>query len=329
MATVVPAQIQQQFQSIIRFLGEDVGQEATRAYLRSLCAEASLDMLLGRNRRGKSALERQHAITSSQRDGSDDPNGLDISPPTRTYTGPSSPPPSNTPREDLPTMTSSEDIPSPGRRLSPSNPETPVLSSVPLSAEKTSLTLCQKCTCDRCVKSKRHKKGTDGNGGMLDTGTQGFLRPKLLELLSEYWETLKVDGLYYHESARSFQWTLQDSPVHVRRLHYHLILDHLGIEDDLYQWRRSIAEINNLYGYQAFLAEADVQMRQRQHTRQSGETNSQKAHKDYLAYIYADRTPKDIDEAKHALKKNLEFGRRWSILVDGFVEGNTVYLVLG
>jgi hypothetical protein len=57
MATVVPAQIQQQFQSIIRFLGEDVGQEATRAYLRSLCAEASLDMLLGRNRRGKSALE--------------------------------------------------------------------------------------------------------------------------------------------------------------------------------------------------------------------------------------------------------------------------------
>jgi hypothetical protein len=158
---------------------------------------------------------------------------------------------------------------------------------------------------------------------MLDIVTHGFLRPKLLELLSEYWETIKVDGLYHYESAQLFQWILQDSPVHVRRLHYHLILDHLGIEDDLYQWRRSIAEINNLNGYNAFLAEAE------QHTRRSGETNSQKAHKDYLAYIYADRAPKDFDKAKQALKKNLEFGRRWSILVDGFVEGNTVVPGLG
>jgi len=37
-----------------------------------------------------------------------------------------------------------------------------------------------------------------------------------------------------------------------------LFVDYLNIEDDLYQWRRSIAEINNLYNYQAFLAEADV-----------------------------------------------------------------------
>jgi hypothetical protein len=142
MATVMPAQIQQQFQSIIRFLGKDVGQEATRAYLRSLYVEASLNMLLRRKRRGKSALKRQHVITSSQRDGSDDPNGLNTSPPTRTYTGLSLPPQSNTPKEDIPPMISSENIPSPGRRLSLSNPETPVLSSVPLSAEKTSLTLC-------------------------------------------------------------------------------------------------------------------------------------------------------------------------------------------
>jgi hypothetical protein len=317
MAAVVPGHIQEQFQSIIRVLSEKVGQEATRTYLKSLCADASVDMLLGRNRQSKSALERRHAITSSQRNGSDDTSG---------YSRPS-PPALNSPNEAVLTMTSlSEDIPSPVHRPSVSNPDTSILSSGPLSAKNKSLTLCQKCTCERCAKPQRYKKGTDGNGGIPDTVTQGFLRPTLLEFLSEYWETLKMNGLYYHESAQSFQWTLHDSPVHVRRLHYHLILDHLGIEDDLYQWRRSIAEINNLYGYKAFVAEAEAesQIKQRHHRRRTGETNNQKAHKDYLAYIYADRAPKDFDKAKQALKKNLEFGRRWSILVDGYVdEDNT------
>jgi hypothetical protein len=41
-----------------------------------------------------------------------------------------------------------------------------------------------------------------------------------------------------------------------------------------------------------------------------------------LAYIYADRAFKDFDKAKQAFKKNLEFGRRWSILVDGYVDEN-------
>jgi hypothetical protein len=86
-----------------------------------------------------------------------------------------------------------------------------------------------------------------------------FLRSNLIEFLSEYWETLQVNGLYYHESAGFFEWTLYDSPVYIRRLHYHLILEHLGIEDNLYQWRRSIAEINNLNGYKAFVTEAETQ----------------------------------------------------------------------
>ena len=85
----------------------------------------------------------------------------------------------------------------------------------------------------------------------------------------------------------------------VRRLHHHLILRHLDVEDDLHQWRRSIEQ-----------------------THQSGESNSNKAHKEYLAHIYADRTPKDYERVKQALKKDLRHGRRWSILVDGFVADN-------
>ena len=71
-------------------------------------------------------------------------------------------------------------------------------------------------------------------------------------------------------------------------------------------------------------AKTESQIKQRHHRRRTGETNNQKAHKDYLAYIYADRTPKDFDKAKQALKKNLEFRRRWSILVDDYInEDNT------
>jgi hypothetical protein len=159
---------------------------------------------------------------------------------------------------------------------------------------------------------------------------RGFLRQRLLGFLSEYWETLKINGLYHHESAQTFQWTVDSSPVHVRRLHCHLILDHLGTEDDLYLWRRSIAEINNLNSYRAFFTETEGEMKRKKPTRRTGEPNSQKAHKEYLAYIYADRSPKDFDKAKQSLKTNLEFGRRWSILVEGFGgEGDVVVPGLG
>ncbi|KAI4121826.1 MAG: hypothetical protein LQ347_006726 [Umbilicaria vellea] len=159
---------------------------------------------------------------------------------------------------------------------------------------------------------------------------RGFLRPWLLAFLSEYWEILRVNGLYHHESAQTFQWTVDSSPVYIRRLHYHLILDHLGTEDDLYLWRRPIAEINNLNGYRAFFAETKGEIKRKEPTRRTGETNSQKAHKEYLAYIYADRSPRDPDKAKQSLKTHLEFGRRWSILVEGFVgEGDIVVPGLG
>jgi len=136
-----------------------------------------VDILLRRNRQSKSALERRHTITSSQRNGSDD---------TSDYSRPS-PPASNSPNEAVLTITSlSEDIPSPVHRPSVLNPNTSILSSGPLSAKNKSLTLCQKCTCERCAKPQKNKRGTDGNSGIPDTITQGFLRPTLLEFLSEY-----------------------------------------------------------------------------------------------------------------------------------------------
>jgi hypothetical protein len=69
---------------------------------------------------------------------------------------------------------------------------------------------------------------------------------------------------------------------------------------------------------------------QKHHTRRRGERVSQQAHQDYLAHIYADRNPNDYNGSKQALKKNLEFGRRWSILIDGYtVEDNNVVPGLG
>lgn len=50
------------------------------------------------------------------------------------------------------------------------------------------------------------------------------------------------------------------------------------------------------------------------------------AHMEYLAHIYAERTPKGYVRAKQGLQRDLRNRRRWSILVDGFVadDSNTV-----
>jgi len=89
-------------------------------------------------------------------------------------------------------------------------------------------------------------------------------------------------------SRQVFTWTLEGNSKQVLRLHHHLILRHLDVEDDLHQWRRSIAEMRNLDGYTSFFAEAQAKHRIREHTRQSGESNSNKAHKAYLAHICVD-----------------------------------------
>jgi len=148
---------------------------------------------------------------------------------------------------------------------------------------------------------------------------QGLPRSNLLDYLKTYWDTLKVEGIFAMPSRQVFTWTLEGSSEQVRRLHHHLILRHLDVEDNLHQWRRSIAEMRNLDGYTSFFAEAQAKQRIPKQTRQSGESSSNKAHKEYLAHIYADRTPQDYERVKQALKKDLRHGRRWSILVDGFV----------
>jgi hypothetical protein len=64
-----------------------------------------------------------------------------------------------------------------------------------------------------------------------------------------------MNEFYYHESAQFFEWNLRNNFIYIRRLHYHLILEYLNIENNFYQWQRSITEINNLNDYNAFITE--------------------------------------------------------------------------
>jgi hypothetical protein len=121
--------------------------------------------------------------------------------------------------------------------------------------------------------------------GPPDAVIQDFPRSNLVDFLTTYWQALKVDGLYTDSSVQTFQRTWEDGPAHVHRLHHHLILRQLNIEDDLHQWRRSIAEIRNLEGYLAFLAEVSRQRTTRKQVRQRGEKDTDRARKDYTGSI--------------------------------------------
>jgi hypothetical protein len=68
--------------------------------------------------------------------------------------------------------------------------------------------------------------------------------------------------------------------------------------------------MRNLDDYISFFAEAEAKQRIHKHTRQSEESNSNKAHKKYLAHIYANRTPQNYERVKQALKKDLRHERR-------------------
>ena len=188
----------------------------------------------------------------------------------------------------------------------------------PVSPEKGTPTTLY----ESCPEPKKHRKRGISGYNTLDTVVQKLPRSNLLDCLETHWETLNVEGMFAMPSRQVFTWTLEGSSEQVRRLHYHLILRHLDVEDDLHQWQRSIAEMRNLDGYASFFAEAQVKQRIHKQARQRGESNSNKAHKEYLAHIYADRTPQDYERVKQALKKDLRHGRRWSILVNGFVADN-------
>jgi hypothetical protein len=129
--------------------------------------------------------------------------------------------------------------------------------------------------------------------GPLDAVIQDLPRRNLVDLLATYWETLKIDGLYADSAVQLLGKNLEGGSAHVYRLNLHLILRHLQINDDLHQWRRSIAEVRNLNGYRTFFAE-----------------NSNRAYKEYIAHIFAGRAPEDFEKAKETFKKDLQYGRR-------------------
>ena len=64
-------------------------------------------------------------------------------------------------------------------------------------------------------------------------------------------------------------------------------------------------------GDASFFAKAQAKQRIHKQTRQRGENNNNKAHKEYLAHIYTDRTPDGYERVKQALKKDLRHKRRW------------------
>ena len=161
---------------------------------------------------------------------------------------------------------------------------------------------------------------------MLEACVKIIPRRHLVDCLAIHWEAMKTDGIFAMPSRQVFTWTLGGISKQVLRLHNHLVLRHLDMDHDLCQWRRSIAELRNLDGYMSFLAEAHAEQTTCTKKRRRGETNSNKAHKEYLAYIYADRTPQDYPSIQRALKKDLRHGRRWSILVNGYIaeDGNVI-----
>ena len=56
--------------------------------------------------------------------------------------------------------------------------------------------------------------------------------------------------------------------------------------------------MRNLDGYVSFFVEARAKQGIHKQTRQSGESISNKAHKEYLAHIYADRISKNYARVK-------------------------------
>jgi len=50
------------------------------------------------------------------------------------------------------------------------------------------------------------------------------------------------------------------------------------------------------------------------------ENDNNKAHKEYMKHMFLDIKPKSLSTILAAFKKDLQFARRWAILVEGYVE---------
>jgi hypothetical protein len=73
-----------------------------------------------------------------------------------------------------------------------------------ISAGSKPTTLYEACTCVSCTARKSRQKRAEDHNNSPGTVIRGFLRPKLFEFLSEYWETLKVNGLSIMSPLRRF-----------------------------------------------------------------------------------------------------------------------------
>lgn len=181
--------------------------------------------------------------------------------------------------------------------------------------------LCTQCTCEKCKKRRVRAGQRVKKQGSLDVILGQFPRTDLIDILAKYWETLKVRGLFSDQPQESPRWSkLNNSPVHVQRLRYHLILRKLEIEDDLHCWRRFVAEHRILEGYNDFHREATTQRINGMQARASGENDNNKAHKEYVKHLFPDQNINALLVEQAALKKDLQFARRWAIWVDGYAE---------
>ena len=302
MAYQVPLQIRQRLAEVVQDLKNAVGQQAAKDYLTRISSKDSIEVEPGAEPCDDSWMEfiNHECMTDAG--------------------SPSYPTPlSSCGQIEEATLHRADSHPDAGSRYPASLPQNACLET---SARSTTEEGCSK----HCQGPTTDSKKGIHNDNTLEAVVEKIPRKNLLDCLAIHWQVMKTDGIFAIPSRQVFTWTLEGSSKQVRRLHHHLVLRHLDVEHDLYQWRRSIAELRNLDGYTSFLAEAQAKQTTRTKKRRRGETDSSKAHKEYLAYIYADRTPQDYQRIKRALKKDLRHGRRWSILLNGFLadDGNVI-----
>ena len=187
--------------------------------------------------------------------------------------------------------------------------------------EQQDTPLCKLCTCETCIKRRDRAKQQGKKQNSLYTVANAFPRQDLLDILDKYWPTLQVHGLYPDRSCERFPWTVEiNSPAYAQRRQYHLILRHLEPEDELHPWRRFVAEYKTLEGYNEFHREGTRQKFNGMQSRESGENDNNRANKEYVKHMFPDHSPEIFSEAKAALKYDLQFARRWAILINGFVK---------
>jgi hypothetical protein len=107
------------------------------------------------------------------------------------------------------------------------------------TAQRKEGTVCERCggggggggsssSTERQPAHGRKRKRDDTS----DTDIAGLLRSNLVNFLTTHWKTLKADGLYAHSMVPA---PLERGPSHALRLHHHLVLRGLRIEDNLHQ----------------------------------------------------------------------------------------------